>query len=131
MFYYLVMKELRTISSKVSTETYTRLLTYCRKENTSPSAFIKSLIESEISGLVPVNKSGRNVIKYDKNNDNFTWLIEYDDGEKVEVAKAITVEFFEDAVKALEEALDMRNLYINRNNGDSVPAPTKIKKVVK
>ena len=124
------MKELRTVASKIPSTTYTRLLQYCEKEGISPSAFIKDLIESEVSGLTPHNKAGINIVNYNKKEDTFDWIIEYDDGEKVEIAKNVSPEFMKDAVKAIESELRARELYLQKSKRNSVPAPTKIKKVV-
>lgn len=124
------MKEFRTVASKIPSTLYARLLQYCEKEGISPSSFIKDLVETEVSGVVPHNKAGSNVIEYNKKNDTFDWFILHDDGEKVEVAKNISPEFIQDALKSINSELRARELYLQKSKKKSVPAPTKIKKVV-
>ncbi len=125
------MREFKVISSKIPNTLFVRLQAYCKKEGLTLSTFVKDLIESEISTVVPHNKSGRNVISYDKKQDTFTWNLEYDDGENTEVARNVTPAFVEDALKALTSEMRARELYLKKEKDDSVPAPTKIKKVVK
>tara|TARA_Y100000310_G_C20601374_1_gene773233 strand:+ start:146 stop:523 length:378 start_codon:yes stop_codon:yes gene_type:complete len=124
------MKEFRTVASKIPNILYARLLQYCEKEGISPSSFIKDLIETEVSSLVPHNKAGSNIVEYNKKNDTFDWFILYDDGEKIEVAKNISPEFVQDALKSINSELKARELYLQKSKKKSVPAPTKIKKVV-
>ena len=125
------MVEFRTVASKIPNTLYTSLLHYCEREGIKPSAFIKGLIESEVSSLVPHNKSGRSVVSYNKKQETFSWHIEYDDDEKVEITRNITPDFIEDAVKGLTDAVKSRELYLQKLKKGSVPAPTKIKRVVK
>ena len=124
------MKEFRTVASKIPNLLYARLLQYCEKEGISPSSFIKDLIETEVSDLIPHNKAGSNIVEYNKKNDTFDWFILYDDGEKVEVAKNISPEFVQDALKSINSELRARELYLQKSKKNSVPTPTKIKKVV-
>jgi len=125
------MKELRTVASKIPNTLFVQLQRYCEMEGISPSAFIKELVESEVSEVVPHNKAGRNVLEYNKKHDSFTWLIEYDDGEKVPIARNVSAEFIEDAQQAIASELRARELYLQKGKSGSVPAPTKVKKVVK
>jgi hypothetical protein len=122
------MKEFRTIASKIPSTLYARLLQYCEKEGISPSSFIKNLVETEVSGVVPHNKSGSNVIEYNKKTDTFDWFILYDEGDKVEVAKNISPDFMQDALKSINSELRARELYLQKSKKKSVPAPTKIKR---
>lgn len=125
------MKELRTIASKIPNTLFVQLQRYCEMECISASAFIKELVESEVSEVVPHNKAGRNVLEYNKKHDLFTWFIEYDDGERVPIARNVSASFVEDALGAITSELRARELYLQKGKPGSVPAPTKMKKVVK
>lgn len=121
------MKELRTVASKIPNTLFVQLQRYCEMEGVSPSAFIKELIEAEISEIVPHNKAGRNVLEYNKTHDTFTWVIEYDDGEQSVVSRNLSPAFVKNAAKGFESELRARDLYL-KNTKDGVPAPTRFKK---
>jgi len=118
-----------TVSSKINRSTFSQLKHYCEKEKITPSLFIKNLIESNVSELIPLNKAAVNKFVYDKNNDCFFWIIEFDDGEKINVGEKLTPLFLENLLSQMNSVLNTRNSYIKKTRRDSVPVPTNIKKI--
>ncbi len=118
-----------TVSSKIDRLTFSQLKHYCEKEKITTSLFIKNLIESNVSKLIPLNKAGVNKFVYDKNNDCFSWSVEFDDGEKISVGEKLTPLFLENLLSQMNSVLNTRNSYIKKTRKDSVLVPTNIKKI--
>ncbi len=119
-----------TVSSKIDRLTYAELKHYCENEKITPSQFIKNLIEAHVSTLIPLNKAGVNKFDYDKRNDCYTWTIEFDDGEKVQVAEKLSPSFIQDVAEQIQRELATRKSYLKKTKKESVTTPTQIKKIV-
>lgn len=117
------------VRSKIKRETYLDLLQYCKMEHTNISRFVRSLIESNVGGVIPINQAGVNRIEYNKSLDSFSWFLDFDNGPKVLLAENLQPEFFENLIKASESAVEFREIYLKKKVSDSVPIP-KIKKLI-
>ena len=76
----MVASEFKSISAKISREEFTLIDEYCRKKDITPSSLIRELLLKEIKISVPHHVAGANKIIYKKDKDNFSWIIELDDG---------------------------------------------------
>jgi len=123
------MKEWNAVTTKINKETHTRLLNYCKMEKITPSSYIRGLIEKGLLKLIPINKAGINKIEYKKKEDSFSWKIEYDDGEIIEISDNVSPSFFTNLKEAVDSASSLRNLYINKKTKHSTPIPSKLIKL--
>jgi hypothetical protein len=118
-----------TVSSKIDRLTYAQLKHYCDNEKITPSLFIKKLVESNVSNLIPLNKAGINKFSYDKASDSFFWSIEFDDGEEIVVGENLSSEFLENLTSQLGSEISTRNSYLKKTKKQSVIVPIGIKKM--
>ena len=116
--------EYKSISSKLPMDELTLFKDYCERKGTTPSALIRELILREIEVSVPINVAGRNKINYDKENDNFNWSVELDNGNSNVILSKVSLEFLEDLDKEINMALDSRSSTILKENDDSVAIPS-------
>jgi len=123
------MKEWNVATTKIDKETYTKLLNYCKMEKITPSFFLRSLIEKGLLKIIPTNKAGINNIEYRKKEDSFSWNIEFDDGEKIEISENIPSSFFVNLKESIDSALSLRNLYTGKKKKQSVSVPTSLNKL--
>lgn len=70
--------------------------------------------------------AGKNKIRYDKLNNSFSWLIELDSGQEVEVLKNLSLEFLKNLNQQIEEAIKERNQWVHQTKEDSVDIPGEI-----
>jgi hypothetical protein len=115
--------------TKLKRDIYSELSNYCKKEDTTISEYIRELVESNISGVVPINQSGQNKIDYNKLEDTFTWKIQFDNGPEETIATHLQPEFLNQLKKIIESSLELRDIYMKKNKESSVPAPTKMKRL--
>ena len=118
--------EYKSISAKLPRTEYTRISEYCRKKETTPSALIRDLLLKEIEIPTPHHVAGRNKIAYDKEKDNYSWTVELDDGETIEVIKNVSPEYLKDLGEALHTALETRTNTIKQKAKRSVPVPERM-----
>jgi hypothetical protein len=75
---------------------------------------------------VPHTVAGRNKIHYDRQSETFTWSIELDDGQQIEVLRSISPGFFEDLRAIIEVGLKERHSFIHKSKEDSTSVPSKL-----
>lgn len=116
--------EYKSISSKLPMDELTLFKDYCERKGTNPSALIRELILKEIEVSVPINVAGRNKISYDKENDNFNWSVELDNGNSSVILSKISLEFLEDLNNEINNAFDFRSSTILKEHNGSVAIPS-------
>ncbi len=116
--------EFKSISAKISREEFTLIDEYCRKKDITPSSLIRELLLKEIKVTVPHHVAGSNKIVYNKDKDNFSWIIELDDGTESEVIKNVSVRYIEHLKDKITEGLTLREHTIKKIRKDSVPVPS-------
>ena len=122
--------EMAVVRAKIKRNTFASLNHYCRKENISISEYIRSLIESNVEGVIPVNQAGKTLLEYNKKEDTFSLFILFDNGPKVQVAEHLQPDFLQHLVVSGYSALEERNIYQKRKNPDSVTIPMNLKKLI-
>lgn len=115
--------EYKSISSKLPMDELTLFKNYCERKGTNPSALIRELILKEIEVSVPINVAGRNKISYDKENDNFNWTVELDNGNSSVILSKVSLEFLEDLDKEINRTINSRSSTILKVNNESVAIP--------
>lgn len=120
------VSEYKSISAKISREEFTRIDEYCRKKGITPSSLIRDLLLNEIKVSVPHHVAGSNKINYNKDKDNFSWNILFDDKTEVEVIKNMSAEYLQQLQKTITEELNLREHVIKKKKKDSVPVPSSI-----
>ncbi len=122
----MVTSEYKSISAKISREEFTLIDEYCRKKDITPSSLIRDLLLKEIKVTVPHNVAGSNKIVYNKDKDNFSWIIELDDGTESEVIKNVSTRYLEHLKDKIAEGLTLREHTIKKIRKDSVPVPSSM-----
>jgi len=116
----------KSVSTKMPQDEIARLDIFCLKKGISKSAFIREIINREIEHSLPKMKAGTNLIKYDTNNNKFTWKVILDTGEEKVLLRDLSSEFIEQLIEALEDGVKDRNLHIQKINDGSVAIPRKL-----
>ena len=120
----MTISEYKSISAKISREESTLVEEYCRKKDITPSSLIRELLLKEIKISVPHHVAGANKIIYKKDKDNFSWIIELDDGTESEVIKNVSAKYLEHLKDKIAEGLTQREHIIKKIRKDSVPVPS-------
>lgn len=118
--------EYRSVSAKLSIEEITQLKQFCGKKETTPSSLIRKLILNELKFTVPHHVAGRNKIVYNKEKDNFSWNIELDNEQNIEILKNVSISYLEQLQKIINEILESRQNSIKKMRKDSVVVPSCI-----
>jgi uncharacterized protein (UPF0248 family) len=118
--------EYRSLSTKLPMDELTLFKSFCERKGVSPASLIRNLILREMKITVPHIVAGKNKIQYDKKMDSFTWLIELDDGKKVEVLKNVSPSFIEDLQEIITLCLEGRYVFIHKKKNDSIAIPSGI-----
>lgn len=121
--------EWATVHAKLKRDTYAALENYCKKEGINISSLIRSLIESNVSGVVPANQAGVSRIEYNKKQDSFSWFLDFDNGPTEQIAEHLQPEFLENLINASTSAIELRKTYLRQGNSKSIPIPTRIKRL--
>jgi hypothetical protein len=123
--------EFKSVSTKINREQFTLLQDYCEKKGITPSTLIRDSILKELKIVFPHNVAGKNKILYNKERDNFSWFVELDDGQNVEILKNVSMSYLEQLQKVINEALETRQNTIKKTRKDSVAVPSSILKRMK
>lgn len=115
--------EFKSVTTKLTNAEATLLDSYCEKKGVTPYNLIKELILKEIKIPFPQNVAGKNLLTYNKEKDNFTWTIQLDNKETIEVLKNISPEFLKDFEMIFMKGMGERAEYLDKFKKDSVPVP--------
>lgn len=118
--------EYRTVSAKLPTNELTLFRAHCEKKGVTPAYLIRELILKEMKITIPHTIAGRNMINYSKNQDSFSWSIELDTGENIEVLKNVSPTFIQNLLETITISIEERNTFIHKRNKDSVAIPSDI-----
>jgi hypothetical protein len=116
----------RTVSTKLPSNELTLFRAHCEKKGVAPAFLIKELILKEMKIAVPHTLAGKNIIGYVKKSDSFSWSVELDTGERVEVLRNVSPQFVEHLQKTITLGLGERSTFMCKKKEDSVPVPSAI-----
>lgn len=118
--------EYRTVSAKLPSNEFTMFRAFCEKKRISPAKLIRKAILQEMKIPIPHTIAGKNRIFYDDDMDLFTWVIELDNGEQIDILKNVSPEFIENLHEIITLGLGERNSFIHKEKKESVPIPSDI-----
>lgn len=118
--------EYRAVSTKLPNNEFTLFRQFCKKKGVTPASLVRELILRELKIPIPHTVAGKNKIQYNKKIDSFTWLIELDNGEQIEVLKNVSPAFIEDLYEIFTLGLGERHTFIHKKKKDSVAVPSDI-----
>jgi len=117
-----------SVRAKIKKENYIELEKYCKAKNLTISYYIRSLIEKNNPSSISLKKAGLVSFKFNPSKDNFSFELDYDDGEKEIIGEDLSLEFIESLKKAVKKALVERDEHINKRLKSSV-AVSNIKRL--
>lgn len=98
----------------------------CKNEKTNINAKLKDLIDSSLKGNKRYFISGINKIKYNKTNNNFSWIVQLDSGQEIEILNNLSDDFLKNLKKEIDKAIQERNEWVHQIKLDSVNIPEEI-----
>ena len=120
------MSDFKTVSTKVSRLEFGLVEAYCKRKGISASALIRDLLLNEIEVPVPVNVAGNNKLIYNKERDSFSWFVELDSGELIEILKNVSPTFLNELNEIIASELKVRNNAILKKKSNSIAIPHKL-----
>ncbi len=121
----------KTISTKLSREEFTRLQYHCKSNGETINSFLKKIILTEIDNPQPDKISGKNKFEYNIQKDNFNWQVIFDDETIINIDKNLPVSTVEQLLESLKDVIDKRNTIIKKSIKNSVPIPRKLMRKTK
>ncbi|MCB9370409.1 hypothetical protein H6501_02330 [Candidatus Woesearchaeota archaeon] len=118
--------DFKSISAKISRDEFTLIDEYCKRKGITASSLIREILLREIEISIPHNVAGRNMFEYKKDKDNFSWFIQLDDGNKIEIIKNCSADYIQDLNSNLNHAIEMRNSYLKKSSVGSVSVPSSL-----
>ena len=111
----------RTISVRLPRQEFINFNKICDGTHSSK---LRELINKEIKKSSKSNfLSGNNKIGYDKLNNSFSWLVQLDSGQEVEILNSLSLEFLKNLNQQIEEAIKERNEWVHHSRSGSVDIP--------
>ncbi len=116
----------KTISTKLSREEFTRLQYHCKSNDEAINSFLKRVALTEVDNPEPVKIAGKSVFEYNRQNDNFSWKVILDDNLKLSIDDNLPSNTVEQFLESLIDAVNKRKSVIKKSRKDSVSVPTKL-----
>jgi len=107
---------MKQISAKIPRTEYSLIMKYCEQKGITISSLIRDLLLTEIKTPLPNNMAGKNIIKYNKETDNYNWNIKLDNDITLELIKNLSPEYLTQLQETITKAINERNNNINKNN---------------
>lgn len=98
----------------------------CNRSGIAPSEYIRNLIKNNINSPKNNFLSGKNKIKYNKLNNSFSWFVQFDSGEEIEVLSNLSQDFFKNLHNEIQDAIKQRNEWIHQTKKDSIGIPKEL-----
>ena len=119
-------KEYVSVSTRLPNIDAIRLNLMCKRHNTTPSNYIRDLIKKNLGSTSKKFLAGKNELKYNKLQNNFSWLVNLDSGEKIEILNNLSDDFLKNLKKEIDLAIQERNNWIHQRDPNSVQIPNEI-----
>ena len=98
----------------------------CENEDTNVNAKLKGLIDNSLRGQKRYFSAGENKIKYSKSNNNFSWWVQLDSGQEIEILKNLSDDFLKNLKNEIDKAMQERNDWVHQTHSDSTQIPNEI-----
>jgi len=128
------MTNWKTISSKVSDETYAAIKVICEKEDIKPNEFIRKAVEKNVKSILNPDvfpNIGENKFEYDPEADSFKWSINFGTGNPLIISDNLGSFFVENLQKAILEGIDERTRLQKKIKKNKTYIPLSITKIRK
>jgi len=116
----------KTISTKLSREEYTRLQYHCKSNYEAINSFLKRVALSEVDNPKPVKIAGKSIFEYNRKKDNFSWKVVLDDNSSLSIDENLPADSIEQLLESLMDAVDKRKSIIKKSMRDSVSIPNRL-----
>jgi len=114
----------RTISVRLPRQEFIDFDKLC---NDTHSAKLRELIKKEVKYSSKSKfLAGKNIIKYNKLNNNFIWGVKLDSGEEKEILNNASLEFLKNLDLQILEAVKERNEWVHQTKHGSVDVPGEL-----
>lgn len=114
------------LSLRVEEDTKKKLLDFCSSKNTTPSDFLRDLIDSIISEDEILYSAGINQLKYDPRADKFKWILLFDNGDDRTLSDNITINFLDNLDEEITRIKKVRSDHIGKQKKESVLIPSNL-----
>ena len=98
----------------------------CENEKTNINAKLKELIDSSLRGDKRYFLSGKNKISYNKTINNFSWLVQLDSKQEIEILNNLSDDFLINLKKEIDKAIQERNEWVHQTKFDSIDVPKEL-----
>ena len=119
-------KRYASISSRLPAVDADLFNLYCNKIGTNPSERIRQLILLDMKKPQTHIRSGINKIGYNRINNSFSWVVELDSGESIEVLNNLSDSFLKNLQEEIQDAIKQRNQWVHQVHADSVDVPGEL-----
>ena len=119
-------KEYVSVSTRLPNIDAIGLQLSCKRNNTTPSNYIRDLIKKNLNAPQKKFLAGKNKIKYNKTTTSFSWLVELDSGEEAKILNNLSSDFLKDLQAEIQEAIKQRNLWVHQTKPDSIDVPEEL-----
>ena len=128
------MTNWKTVSSKISDETYAAMKVICEKDDINPNEFIRKAIEKNVKSILNPDvfpNIGENRFEYNPETDAYKWLINFGTGNPLIVSDNLGSFFVENLQKAILNGISDRNKIIRKIKKNQTYVPSAITKIRK
>lgn len=128
------MTNWKTISSKISDETYAAMKVICAKDNINPNEFIRKAVEKNVKSILSPDvfpNIGENKFEYDPEADSFKWSINFGTGNPLIISDNLGSFFVENLQKAILEGIGERSRLQKKIKKNQTYIPSSIIKIRK
>ena len=121
----------KTISTKLYREEFTRLQYHCKSNKETINSFLKRVALDEVDNPTPVKIAGKSIFEYNRQKDNFSWKVILDDDSKLSIDDNLPANTVEQLLESLSNAINKRKSIIKKLKKDSVSIPNKLMRTKK
>ena len=121
----------KIVMCKIPREDFTRFQQYCDMNDETSNACLKRMISEKIDNPQPERIAGKSFFEYNKQKDNFSWKVLFDNNSNVTIDGNLPAETVEHLLESLMNAVDKRGSIIKKTISNSVSMPTKLMEVKK
>lgn len=123
------MKEAKKYTSLSTRLPYTDAVLFtmfCKRLGANTSERLRQLIIQDLKKPIKQSLAGLNKIKYDKVHNSFSWFVQLDSGQEIEVLNNLSIEFLKNFQNEIQEAIKERNEWVHQTHQDSVDIPGEL-----
>lgn len=114
----------RTISVRLPRQEFIDFDRLCSETH---STKLREIIQKEIKkGSKNKIFAGTNKLQYNKINNSFSWFVQLDSGEEVEVFSNFSLEFLKNFQQEIQGAIKERNQWVHQTKENSIEIPINL-----